>query len=154
MQIRKYVSSDAVGVAGVISKTFSKFNHKEGTKEAVNRYVTNYSPRKNSAELKKQFERTSLFFVAVDKGKIVGMIRGNKNRVVNLFVLGSHHGIGLGKSLLKKFENQARKAGSKMIQMRASLYATPFYQSQGYRKTTGIRDFMGLKVQPMIKKFI
>jgi hypothetical protein len=43
--------------------------------------------------------------------------------------------------------------GSDEIQIRASLYASAFYQKQGYKKTTGIRSFHGLKIQPMKKKF-
>jgi hypothetical protein len=35
----------------------------------------------------------------------------------------------------------------------ASLYAVPFYSKMGCKKTTGIRSFHGLKVQPM-KKYI
>jgi len=30
-------------------------------------------------------------------------------------------------------------------------YAAPFYQKIGYKKTTGIRNFRGLKVYPMKK---
>jgi hypothetical protein len=36
--------------------------------------------------------------------------------------------------------------------LRGSLYATPFYQSMGYRKTTGVRKLHGLKIQPMRKE--
>jgi hypothetical protein len=35
--------------------------------------------------------------------------------------------------------------------LRSSLYATPFYESVGYKKTTGIRHFHGLRIQPMKK---
>ena len=31
------------------------------------------------------------------------------------------------------------------------MYAVPFYQKIGYKKTTGIRNLHGLKVQPMKK---
>ncbi len=152
MNIRRYKLSDARKVAEVISSTFGKFNNKEGTKEAVNRYITNYSPKKDVKELQHSFERTPIHFVAIDKTRIIGMIRGNKNRVVNLFVFGKYHGKGIGKNLLATFEKESKKQGSKLIKIRASLYAINFYQSQGYKKTTGIRNFMGLKIQPMVKR--
>ena len=153
MQIRKYKPSDVKQVAEVISSTFKKFNNKEGTEEAVNQYIKSYSPENDAKELQNSFERTPIHFVAIDRSKIIGMIRGNKTRVVNLFVSGKYHGKGIGKNLLMTFERKAKKQSSSFIKIRASLYATPFYQNQGYKKTTGIRNFMGLKVQPMIKKF-
>ncbi len=153
MKIRKYKSRDAKEVARVISNTFASFNNKEGTKKAVNRYITNYSPKKDVKELHKSFERTPIHFVALDKNKVIGIIRGNKNRVVNLFILGDYHGKGIGKDLLNIFEKEIKKYGSKLIKIRSSLYAVNFYESQGYKKTTGIRNFMGLKIQPMIKRF-
>ena len=53
--------------------------------------------------------------------------------------------------LVKKFERNAQKYGSKKIKIRASLFAVPFYKKMGYKKTTGIRNFKGLKIQPMKK---
>ena len=38
------------------------------------------------------------------------------------------------------------------IKIRASLYATSFYEKLGYKKTTGTRPFYGFKIQPMSKK--
>lgn len=152
MKIRKFKISDTISVANLISKTFATFNNKEGTKKAVQKYIDLYNPKKNDVEnIKKGFLRTPLFFVAGEKGKIIGIVRGTKNRVVNLFVYGEHHGKGVGKKLMQKFEQKARKYYSKEIRMRASLFAIKFYQGIGYKKTTGIRNFMGLKVQPMRK---
>jgi hypothetical protein len=39
-----------------------------------------------------------------------------------------------------------------MIRIRSSLYAVPFYRKLGYKKSTGVRGFKGLKMQPIIKK--
>lgn len=80
------------------------------------------------------------------------MIRGRKGRIINLFVVGKHHQKGIGKLLVNRFELESRKQGSKEIKVRASLYAVPFYQKMGYKKTTGIRNFRGLKVWPMRKE--
>ncbi len=41
---------------------------------------------------------------------------------------------GIGKKLVKHFEKEAIKLGAKEIKIRASLYATPFYQKIGYKK--------------------
>ncbi len=51
---------------------------------------------------------------------------------------------------IEKFEKEAKK-NSSYIKTRASLFAVPFYRKMGYKKTTGIRKFKGLKIQPMKK---
>lgn len=152
MKIRKFKISDTESVAKLISKTFATFNEKEGTKKAVQRYINHYNPKKNDVDkIKEGFLQTSLFFVVEEKGKIIGIVRGTKNRVVNLFVDGKYHGKGIGKKLMQKFEREAKNLHSKEIRIRASLFAIKFYQVAGYKKTTGIRNFMGLKIQPMKK---
>lgn len=152
MKIRKFKISDTVHVANLISKTFAIFNNKEGTRKAVQRYVDKYNPKKNDIKnIKNGFLQTPLFFVAENNCKIIGIVRGTKNRVVNLFVYGDYHGKGIGKKLMQKFEQEAKKYHSKEIRIRASLFAIKFYQGIGYNKTTGVRKFKGLKVQPMRK---
>lgn len=149
VRIRKFKISDTYDVVSLISETFAKYNKNEGTKEAIKRYIEHFNPKKNS--IKKSFLKTSIFFVAIEKEKIVGVVRGNKNRIVNLFVKGRYHGKGIGKKLMQRFETECRKHHSSKIRIRSSLYAIPFYQRLGYKKTTGIRNFMGLKIQPMRK---
>jgi len=153
MKIRKYRSNDLIKVSKLISETYLEFNNAEGNKKAVQRYASWYSTnQKNLQNLSDNYKRTPIFFVAVMDKKIVGMIRGNKHQIVNLFVRGSQHKKGIGRSLLERFEKQARKSGSKEIRMKASIYAIPFYQKYGYIRTTGLGNFKGLRVQPMRKR--
>lgn len=83
--------------------------------------------------------------------RLVGVVRGKKDRIINLFVDESFHGQGIGQKLVKLFEKKAKKLGSNMIKTRSSLYASVFYQKQVYKKTTGIRKFHVIKVQPLKK---
>jgi hypothetical protein len=53
---------------------------------------------------------------------------------------------------VQKYETACLRAGSRELRVRASLYAIRYYESVGYRKTTGVRDFHGLSVQPMRKR--
>jgi len=152
MEIRKFKQSDLKETAKLISETFKKFNIKEGTKKGVRDYIEFYNPKKNINKIKKSFSKSPIFFISVNKNKIVGMIRGKKNRIGNLFVEGRYHNKKIGKRLLERFEKEAKKQGSKEIKVRASLYSTPFYQRAGYKKTTGIKNMKEIKVQPMIKK--
>ncbi len=149
--IRKFKIVDTALVAEIVSSTFKRYNKQEGIKEAANKFINFYDPEKNIEKLKLAFSKSDIFFVAVDNKKIIGMIRGKKDRVVNLFVNGKYHKSGVGSRLMEKFEKSCIKKGSKDIKLRASIYAVSFYEKAGYKKTTGIRNFIGLKICPMKK---
>lgn len=151
IKIIKFKKIHTVEAAKLISNTFAKFNNKEGDKKAISWYINIYNPKNNLEKIKTVFFKSEIFYIATHKDKVVGIIRGNKNRVVNLFVNGRYHKKGIGKKLLLKFENECKKKSSKKINIRASLYAVKFYKKQGYKKTTGTRNMKGINVQPMIK---
>ncbi|MDD3160124.1 MAG: GNAT family N-acetyltransferase [Candidatus ainarchaeum sp.] len=154
IKYRRFKKSDTKEVAKLISETFLEFNSKDGRKEGSKNYFKLYSSKiKSENELYSDFLKSPIFFIAKLENKIVGMIRGNKNKVTNLYVFGKYHSKEIGKKLLLEFEKEAKKKETKFIKIRSSLYAVPFYQSQGYKKTTGIRNFHGLKIWPLIKTF-
>jgi GNAT superfamily N-acetyltransferase len=153
MKIRKFRKEDTAAVALLVMNTYKQFNSKEFIRRsAVQEYINHYDPSRNTTkQLFENFQRTPIFFVAVENNRIIGMIRGRPGRITNLFVDGKHHKKGIGRMLVNKFESENKKQNSKEIKIRASLYATSFYQKMGYKKTTGIRNFRGLKVYPMKK---
>jgi len=121
-------------------------------KKAVREYVDHYNPKKTNIEtISNNFSKTKIFYLALENNKLIGVIRGNKNRITNLFVRKGHHKKGIGKKLVQRFEKTCYKLGSQEIKIKASLYAAHFYQKLGYKKTTGIRNFKGLRIQPMKK---
>ena len=152
-KIQKFKKENTEESALLIKRTFQKFNKEEYfEKSAVKRYLDFFDARKKSKEeLLKKFSQCPIFYIAVENGKIIGIIRGTKNRIVNLFIDGKKHKTGIGKALVEKFEKEAEKQGSKIIKIRSSLYAVPFYQKMGYKKTTGIKNMAGLKFFPMKK---
>lgn len=97
------------------------------------------------------FLESPLFFVAEENNEIIGVSRGKYNKISNLFVKNSSHRKGVGRRLVEVFEAKVKKLGTNEIKIRSTLYASPFYQKVGYKKTTGIRNYMGLKVYPMKK---
>lgn len=151
IKIRKYRPQDAKAAARLISRTYSKFNWTEGMEEAVRRYIRNCDPNQNLADIRIRFKCTPIFFVALDGTRVVGIVRGIGNRIANLFVEGAYHRQGIGTRLEHKFKAFCSRSGFQEIVLRSSLYAIPFYQALGYKKTTGIRSFHGLKIQPMKK---
>jgi len=97
-----------------------------------------------------------MLYVAEANKQIVGVLRGRANVLASLFVHGDHHGQGIGRRLVEQFERDSRRQGIEWIRVAATMFAIPFYQTLGYKKTTGIRpckSFEGtdLQYQPMKK---
>jgi len=154
VEFRKFKEDDIKSVAKIKESVFKKFNKDEYfKKDAVLKYLERTNPKKPKKELLEVFRisKDSIFFVAENKGKIIGYISGRKNKIGNLFVLGNFHKKGIGKELICLFEKEAKKQNSKFIKINSSIYAVSFYQKMGYKKTTGVRNFHGLKSQPMKK---
>jgi len=151
IKIRKYQSKDAKTCADIIKTTFIKYNGKDRTKKAVQAYVDRLTPG-DDKKLDEIFSSAPFVYVAEYDNNLVGLIKGYPNRIGNLFIDGKYHGKGIGKILVEKFETEVKKLDSEYINIRSSIYAVPFYQKMGYKKTTGIRNFRGLKVQPMMKR--
>ena len=97
-----------------------------------------------------------MVFVAEDDGEIVGVLRGKPDKLQSLFVRKDHHRQGIGRKLVETFEQASIQQGTAAIRVAATLYAVPFYQKLGYKKTTGVRpgwsfEGSGLVYQPMKK---
>lgn len=151
---RKFKKKDIRQIAKLKNSVFKKFNSLEYfNKSSVKWYLSFTDLNKSDEALMNVFHvsKESIFFVAEEEKKIVGYIKGNSNMIVNLFVLGNKHKKGLGRKLVLLFEKEAKRRNSRFIKIKSSLYAVPFYQKMGYKKTTGIRSFHGLKIQPMKK---
>ncbi len=141
-------------MAEIKNSVFRKFNNSEYfEKEAIDWYLGLTNPKMSDEELLKAFRTSdkSIFYVAEENDKIVGYIKGSADRIANLFVKGETHKRGVGKKLVELLEKEAKKQNSKEIKIKSSIYAVPFYQKMGYKKTTGVRNFHGLKIQPMKK---
>jgi histone acetyltransferase (RNA polymerase elongator complex component) len=153
MKIRSFKKGDTKQCANLIKKTYQKYNqneHFDGL--AAKKYLDFFDLRKqNSDILYQKFQETKIFLVAVENEEILGLIRGKENKISNLFVDGRFHKRGIGQRLVTKFEQKARRLGSKKIKIKSSVHALLFYQKMGYKKTTGLRNYLGLKTYSMKK---
>ncbi len=149
----KISSKNTPKIANLIYKTYQKFNQNEGDDKSRQAFLRQYNPafRKDS-DLLEQFNKLNINIGAYSDKKLIGIIRGKNNRIINLFVDGNFHSQGIGKKLVSVFERQAIKEKSKFIKVRSSLYAVPFYSRLGYKKTTGVRLYRGLKIQSFRKQ--
>jgi len=97
-----------------------------------------------------------MLYVAENEGQIVGVLRGRDNVLASLFAGGEYHGRGIGRKFVEQFEHDSRQNAIEWIRVAATLFAVPFYQTMGYKKTPGIHQGhsfggTGLQYRPMKK---
>lgn len=161
--IRPFQDSDTVQVGRLIADTFGDFNLDYAPPEERQRLLGPFrhahsdDPAHQAAIAR--IIQAEIMLVAEDEGRVVGVLRGRTNRLQSLFVRGEYHGQGIGRLLAEAFEQEALRRGASAIRVASSLFAIPFYQRLGYKKTTGMRsgpcfDGEWFPYQPMIKHFL
>jgi GNAT superfamily N-acetyltransferase len=158
--IRDYQESDAASVGRLIADTYSTFNLAFASPEQRDSFLGPFqyahSPEPaHQAEIARILQ-AEMVFVAEKDGEIAGVLRGRKDKLQSLFVRGDLHRQGIGRGLVARFEQECLRQGAGEIRLMATLYAVPFYQAVGYKKTTGARRMRsftgeGLPYQPMKK---
>ena len=158
--IRDYRESDSIRVGQLIADTYSEFNLSFAPPKERNAFLGPFqyarSPEKSHQEEIARVIRASMVFVAENDGEIVGVLRGRKDKLQSLFVRGDLHRMGIGRRLVVRFEQDCVEQGAVAIKLMSTLYAVPFYQAMGYKKSTGVRKMKsfegeGLEYQPMKK---
>ena len=160
MRIRRYRDADSVEAGRLIAETFRAFNLSYAPAEEQEKLLGPFRHARSRAEADREaiaaLIRAPIVLVAVDEKRIVGILRGSPGRLHSLFVRSSHHRRGIGRRLMTAFEEEARRAGADKITLQSTLYAVPFYQALGYKRSTGVRsgdcfDGAGFRYQPMKK---
>lgn len=158
--IRNYIDSDAIQVGVLIADTYSEFNLSFASPEQKKAFLGPFQHARSSEKIHQEaiadVIKASMVFIAEMDGVIVGVLRGKKDKLQSLFVRGDVHRQGIGRKLVNRFEQECALQGSRKIILMSTLFAVPFYQSMGYKKSTGIRsmhsfDGEGLQYQPMKK---
>ena len=152
IRIRQYRKSDLQSSATIAWNLWRKFFIRDCTAEGARWWQAHLAPVKsNMDKIGQRYAAAPISLVATDKGKVIGMVMGTKDELLRLFVHHRYHGKGVGRKLMQRYEAQCLRHVAISIRVLASLYAVPFYTRNGYKKTTGIRNCKGLKVQPMKK---
>jgi GNAT superfamily N-acetyltransferase len=163
--LRPYRESDAPGVGRLIADTFGEFNLAYASPQEREQllgpfcHARSQDPAHQAAIA--EALQTEMVYVAEDEAsvpevEIVGVLRGRADKLQSLFVRKDHHRRGIGRQLVERFERECLRQGSTVIKVQATLYAVPFYQEMGYKRTTGVRSmriFEGTRFpyQPMKK---
>jgi len=91
-----------------------------------------YGPGYDYKHTLAHFKKSTIFFIAKEKNIIIGIVRWTSDKLTNLFIPKEQQWKWLGKQLLEKFENEAKKLWSTAIRLKSSKYALPFYLKNGY----------------------
>jgi GNAT superfamily N-acetyltransferase len=105
--------------------------------------------KKNMSRIRLRFAECPIRYVALDGSHIVGTVMGTPTELKRIFVHPRCHRRGIGRRLMEMFEKDCRKLGVRKYRIISGLYAVPFYERMGCKRSTGVRMVHGLKVQPM-----
>jgi N-acetylglutamate synthase-like GNAT family acetyltransferase len=129
MRIRKFKKEDARKVSDLIRKCLREVNSKDYSKKVIDFMISHFSPKTIIANSEKR-----KIFVAVEKEKIIGTASIHDDVILTVFVNPKIHGKGIGRKLMMKVENEAKKNGFKSVKLPSSITAIDFYKKLGYKK--------------------
>ena len=160
MNIRDYRREDAPEVGVLIKRTYSEFNLDFLPPAELPDFLGPFAfagdkdPEHQQAI--RDLIRSQFVYLAEMDGTIAGVLRGRMDRLGSLFVARDFHHQGIGRELVRHFEDTVRRKNGSVIRVASSLYAVPFYLKMGYKRSTGIRNSWSFKghgfpIQPMKK---
>ena len=129
MRVRKFRPEDAKECSRIILHNFRTINSSEDPKATIRKLIEDSSPKKL---IEKSKERK--YFVAVEKEGILGIGGYDKSELHTFFVKPKLHGKGVGKKIIKRVLDEARKDKIKVMKCASSLYAEKFYASFGFKR--------------------
>lgn len=135
--------------------TFKNVNDKSKEKFlGIFNYVDSDDP-KHKMELERTLAMSDIW-IAYQNEEIIGIVRGSKDNILNLFVKEDHKRRGVGSELVKLFEDKCKIEGFPYVRLSSTVEAVGFYEALGYKKTTGLRmarysGKRGFEYQPMMK---
>jgi N-acetylglutamate synthase-like GNAT family acetyltransferase len=129
MQIRRFRRGDARKVSNIIKRCLREVNSKNYSKKIID-FMCDYFSCKEIID--SSTERKT--YVALDKNKVLGTASLKHNEILAVFVNPKIHRRGVGKELMKRMENEARKSGFKQVFLWSSVTAFSFYRKLGYKK--------------------
>jgi len=134
LRIRKFKKEDANGVSNVICRAQREILINHYTKKTVDAFCSWSKP---SDILEKS--KTREYYVAVEKEKIIGVVGYKEGKLRTMFVHPKHHKKGIGRKLVAKIQDVARKKGLKTLKVDSTNYAEPFYMKCGFKKVEKAR---------------
>lgn len=129
MEIRRLTTQEIKEVSSLIRKTLIETNSKFYPQKIINFLCNEYSPKNLMGMLEKKE-----FFIAINKGKIIGVAGLEKNNITSVFILPEYQNKGIGKKLMNMVELRAKEKGFIEVNLNASINALDFYKYIGYEE--------------------
>lgn len=132
-----------------IARTHQNSVHATGSKFYSKAICDEWSPVLSDKRIKGFADaiqsNVEVMFVAEVENQIVGFgsIVPKNGELRSVYVGPQFGGLGIGKQLLAKLEEEARLRGLRKLVMDASLSAESFYRSQGYVEISRIEHVLG-----------
>ena len=132
LHIRPAETSDADQISALVQRTIRISNAKDYSAAVIDRVVANFSPDAVQTLLSQR-----VVLVATQGAAVVGTASLDSDTVRTVFVDPKAQGNGIGRQLMAAVEALARRNGTVLLQVPASLTAQSFYARLGY---AGLRD--------------
>lgn len=148
LEVRPAAAEEWDEAMQLVLRTFTEFDAPDYSREGI----ANFHRFVADAELRRLFMTGEYqLFVATFEGKIRGIISLRENKHISLlFVEGSYHRKGIGKSLISYVRARtAKEKKTECITVNASPYAVGFYQKQGFCKLGEEMTADGIRFTPM-----
>jgi GNAT superfamily N-acetyltransferase len=133
VRVRPYASFDAAPVSDLIRTTMSASNAADYPLDRLQPLIDYFTPEKLD-----EINRERVCFVAEADSVIVGTAALEEDALVTFFVAPSRQRKGIGATLLRSVEEEARRRGLSRLIVEASIAGAPFYKAMGYEPTGAI----------------
>lgn len=160
INIKQYDGTNFNKVSELLADMMKKHTFKDVNDKSKEKFlgVFNYVDS-NDSKMILELERTlalSDIWIAYDDLKIIGIIRGSRDNILNLFVENDYTRRGIGTRLVNIFEEKCNRDGFPYVRLSSTVEAIEFYETLGFKKTTGLRmakysGKRGYEYQPMMK---
>lgn len=146
MEIRKANEADAVFISHLIHLASLKCNFSD-TEPGPQWFFETIKPEVLQPLIASD---NYLWFIASDVGKVIGVLSIFEGKLIKyFFVHPDFHRAGVASSIWQ----QAIHLLQSEITVRSSIFAVPFYESIGFKKSGDVNTFRGLSYQTMITRF-
>ena len=129
MRIRKFRKEDAQRASNIIKKNFLEVNSKIYPKKTVTALIKDSTPTRLIEKSK-----TRHYYVAIENDNILGIGGYEEDNIHTFFVKLKIHGKGIGKKLMERVLDDAKKEGIKIMNCASTHYAEKFYTSFGFKR--------------------
>jgi len=142
MRIRKFRKEDARGVSNVICRAQRETLAGVYPKKSIELFCSERQPSDILRLSKKR-----VLFVAEEKGKIVGVAGYEGEKVRTVSTHPKYLRRGIGKKLVNKVIDYAKKKGVKILKLGSTPYAEEFYKKCGFKRVSKARyNYKGIVV--------